>query len=153
MYIYMYTYIYVVYIYIYTYTYPLHRYEFGQPKFFSKTFIFSMIYYSTWQITGGGQFRKACRSRKKESKQSEITWKQSEPVTSISKIEKKREFVRALSYEQCLKNSFKRLYTVKGLLVLVEKASFSKEFRCKFHSDGEGDATTQLAIQLQQERI
>jgi len=43
--------------------------------------------------------------------------------------------------------------TVKGLMVLVEKAEFSKEFRCKFHSDGEGDAATQLAIQLQQERI
>ena len=32
----------------------------------------------------------------------------------------------------------KRLYIVKGLLVLVGKASFSKEFRCEFHSGGEG---------------
>ena len=52
---------------------PLHRYEFGPPKFLSKTFAFSMIFYSTWQILGGGQWRKACRSREKESKQSEIT--------------------------------------------------------------------------------
>jgi len=36
------------------------------------------------------------KSREKEPKQSEITWKQSEPVTSISKIEKRRQFVRAL---------------------------------------------------------
>ena len=93
---------------------PLHRYEFGPPKFFSKTFRFSMIYYSTWQISGEGQWRKACRSRKKESKQSEITWKQSEPVRSISKIEKRREFVRALWHEQYPKNSFKWLYTLKG---------------------------------------
>ena len=57
---------------------------------------------------------KACRSRKKESKQSEITQKQSEPVRSISKIEKRREFVRALWYEHCPKNSFKRLYTLLG---------------------------------------
>jgi len=53
-------------------------------------------------------------------------------------IEKRREFVRALWQEQCPKNSYKRLYTVKGLLVLVEKASFSKEFRCEFHSGGKG---------------
>jgi hypothetical protein len=111
---------------------PSHRYEFGPPKFFSKTFKFSIIIYPTWQISGGGQCRKACRSRKKESKQSEITWKQSEPVRSISKIEKRREFVRALWQEQCPKISFKRLYTLKGLLVLVEKASFLKEFRSEF---------------------
>ena len=35
----------------------------------------------------GGHFRKACRSRKKESKQLEITCKQSEPVRTISMIE------------------------------------------------------------------
>jgi len=37
-----------------------------------------------------------------------------------------------MRYEQCPKNSFKRLYTLKGLLVLVEKASFSKEFGRNF---------------------
>jgi len=42
------------------------------------------------------------------------------------------------TYEQCPKNSFKRLYTLKGLLVLVEKASFSEEFRSEFHSGGGG---------------
>ena len=62
-----------------------------------------------------------------------------ERVWSISKIEKRRECVRALWYEQCPKNSFKRLYTLKGLLVLVEKASFSKEFRSEFHSGGGGN--------------
>jgi len=116
-----------------------HHYEFGLPKFFSKTFNFSIIFYSTWQISGLGQFRKACRSRKKESHQSEITWKQSEPVRSISEIEKRREFVRALWYEQCPKNAFKKLYTVKVKLVSVEKASISKEFQCEFHSGGEGN--------------
>jgi len=52
---------------------PLHHYEFRLPKFFSKTSKFSIIFYSTWQISGGGECRQACRSRKKESKQSEIT--------------------------------------------------------------------------------
>ena len=99
-------------------------------------FQFSLHIYSTWQILGGGQCRKACRSRKKESKESEITWKQSEPVRSIFKIEKRREFVRALCNEQCPKNSFKNL---KGLLGLVEKASFSREFRSEFHSGGGGN--------------
>ena len=114
------------------YAYPLHRYESDPPQFHPKTFKFSIIFYSTGQISGGGQCRKACRSRKKESKQSEITWKQSESLRSISTIKKRREFVRALWYEQCPKNSFKRLYTLKGLLVLVEKASFSKEFWSNF---------------------
>jgi len=75
---------------------PLSRYEFGPPTFFSKTLKFSILFYSSWQILGGDQFRKASRSRKKKSKQSEITWKQLEPVRSISNIEKRREFVRAL---------------------------------------------------------
>jgi len=92
------------------------------------------------KVGGGGQCQNACRSRKKESKQSEITWKQLEPVRSICKIEKRREIVRALWYEQCPKNSFIRLYTVKGLLVLVEKFSISKEFRLELHSGAEGHA-------------
>jgi len=112
-----------------TWYHPLHRIEIGPPKFFSKTFRFSIIFYSTLQIFGGGHFRTACRSRTKESKQSEITCKQSEPARTISKIEKRREFVRASCYQLCPKNSFKRLYIVKELLFLVEKASFSKEFR------------------------
>ena len=68
--------------------YPLHCIEFGPPKFFSKTFTFSIIFYSTLQISGGGHFRKACRSPKKESKPSEITCKQSEPARIICKIRK-----------------------------------------------------------------
>jgi len=107
---------------------PLHRIEFGPPKFFFKTFKFSIIFYSTFQklSSGGGHFRKACRFRKKESRPSEITCKQSKPDRTISKIQKRREFVQELCNEQCPKNSFKRLYIVKGLLLLVEKASFSK---------------------------
>jgi len=69
--------------------------------------------YFTQLLQGGGLFRKACRSRKKESKQSEITCKPSDPARTISQIQKRREFVRALSCEQCPKNSFKRLYIVK----------------------------------------
>ena len=118
--------------------YPLHRIEFGLLKFFSQTFMFPITIYCTLQLSGGGHFRKACRSQKKESKQSQFTCQQSEPARTLSKIENRREFVRALCYEQCPKNSVKRLYIVKGLLVLVEKASFSKEFRCEFQCGGEG---------------
>jgi len=39
--------------------------EFDPPKFCSQTFKFSMIFYSTVQISGGGPFRKACRLPKK----------------------------------------------------------------------------------------
>jgi len=48
---------------------------------------------------GGGHFQKACRSRKKESKPSEITCKQSEPARTISQIQKRREFLRVLCYQ------------------------------------------------------
>ena len=48
-----------------SFSHPLHRIEFGQQKLFSKTFRFSMKFYSTLQIFGGGHFRKACRSREK----------------------------------------------------------------------------------------
>ena len=111
---------------MYTYN-PLHRIEFGPPKIFSITFKFSKIF-SICHDSRGGHFWKACRSQKKDSKPPEITCKQSEPARTISKIQGKREFVRALCCEQCPKNSFKRLYIVKGLLVLVEKALFSNEF-------------------------
>jgi len=33
---------------------------------------------------------------------------------------------------------FQKVYTLKGLLVLFEKASFLKEFRSEFHSGGGG---------------
>jgi len=113
---------------------PLHRIEFGPPKFFSKTFRFSIIFYSTLQIFGGGHFRKACRSRKKEPKQSEITCNHSELARTISKIEKRREFVRALCYQQCPKNSFKRLYIVKELLFWSKKLHFQKNFGRNFNA-------------------
>jgi len=63
---------------------------------FPKLLNFHNIFTQLGKFWGGGQCRKACRSRKKVSKPSEITWKQSEPVRSISKIEKRRKFVRAL---------------------------------------------------------
>jgi len=99
---------------------PFHRIEFGPRNFFSKTCKFSIIF--CW----GDHFQKACRSRKKESKQSEITCKQSEPARTISEIQKKREFVRALCYAQCPKNALKRFYTAKGLLVLEKKLGVVK---------------------------
>jgi len=117
---------------------PLHRCEFGPPKFFSKTFKFSIIFCSTLHIPGGGPISKSMQIQKEDSKPSEITCQQSEPARTISKMEERREFVPGLCHEQSPMNSFKRLYTVKGLLVLVGNASFLKEFRCKFHSGGEG---------------
>ena len=41
-------------------------------------------------------------------------------------------------------NPFKRLYTLKGLLVLVENPSFSKEFRWEFHSGGGGESAQEV---------
>ena len=121
---------------------PLHRYEFGQPKFFSKTCKFSVIYYSTWQISGGGQWRKAYRSRRKESKQSQITWKQSEPFRSISQIEKTSEFVRGP------KNSFKWLYTLKGLLVFCRKSFILKRISVGISQRWRGSPTFRQIVFL-----
>jgi len=70
----------------------------------------------------GGPLSKRMQIPKKESKPSEIACKQSAHVRTISKIEKRRELVRALCNEQCQKNSFKRLYIVKGLLVFGRKS-------------------------------
>jgi len=56
----------------------------------------------------------------------------SKTARTISEIEKRREFARALCYQQCTENSFKRLYIVKELLFFVKKASFSKEFLSEF---------------------
>jgi len=116
---------------------PLHRIEFGPSKFFPKLANFPSYLTQPCNFSGGATFEKHADPEKKESKQSEITCKQAEPIITISKIQKRREFVRAFCYEQCPKNSFKRLYIVKGLLVLVEKTSFSKEFRWKFQCGGE----------------
>ena len=69
-------------------------------------------------------------------KQSEITCKQLELARTISKIEKSREFLRALCYEQCPKNSFKRLYIVKGLWFWIKKLRFrlGKNFGKNFNA-------------------
>jgi len=45
--------------------YPLHRIGFGPPKFFSKTFKFSILFCSTLQISGGGTFEKHADPDKK----------------------------------------------------------------------------------------
>jgi len=78
----------------------LHRYEYGPPKFFSKTFKNFIIFFSTLQISRMGHYRKVCRCRKKGSKPSEITFKQSERARTISKIEKRKEFVQGLCIKQ-----------------------------------------------------
>jgi len=101
------------------------------PSYFTKLYNFP-----------GGPLSKACRSQEKETKQSDITCKQLEPGRTISKIQKRKEFVRALCYIQCPKNSFKRLYIVKGLLGLVDKTWFLKEIRWEFQCGGEGNLGT-----------
>jgi len=138
MYIYMYIYEYInMYKHKYKYVYNLlHRIECGSPKFFSKTFRFSITFYSTLQIFGGRHFRQACRSRKKESRRSEITYKQSEPAGTIFKIEQRREFVRALCYEQCPKNSFKTKGStmLRGCWFWMQKLCFRKNFGKNFNA-------------------
>jgi len=102
-----------------------------------------IIFYSTLRISGGrGQFQNACGSQKRNWKPSEITFEKLKPPRSILETflrsRKEEKFVGTLSLVQFSKNSFKMLYTVEGLLDLVEKASFSKEFWCEFHSGGVG---------------
>jgi len=111
---------------------PLHRYEFGPPKFFFKSFKFPIIFYSTWQISGGGQCRKACRSRKKESKQLEITWKQSN-VFEVFLRSKKEENV----YGHCDMNNAQRILSkgstlLRGCWFWSKKLHFQKNFGRNF---------------------
>jgi len=108
---------------------PLHRIEFGPPKFSSKTFRLSMISYSTLQIFGRVHFRKACRSCKKD-------WNSRKSCASSRNL--LEPFLRSRKeenlYGHCAINKARRILS-KGstlLLFLVEKASFSKEFRSEF---------------------
>jgi len=48
---------------------PLHRHEFGPPKFFSGTFKFSMIFCSTWQISGANDEKHADPGKKNRNSQ------------------------------------------------------------------------------------
>jgi hypothetical protein len=55
------------------------------------------------------------------------SWFKIKPLFTAMTLVHPNSFPKLANYE--LKNSFKRLYIVKGLLVLVEKTSFSKEFQ------------------------
>jgi len=52
----------------------------------------------------------------------------------ISKIEKRREFVRGLCFEKSPKNSFKRLYIVRGCCFWSKKLRFRKNFDANFNA-------------------
>jgi len=113
---------------------PLHRIKFGPQNSLPK--LSHVIFYSTLQISGGPHFRKACRSRKKESKPSEITCKQSEPARTIFIIEKRREFVWALWYEHHNARRFlsKGSTLFRGCLFGSKKLRFQKNFDAKFNA-------------------
>jgi len=113
---------------------PLHRIEFFPSKFFSKTFKFSIIFYSALQIFGGAHFRKACRSRKNGSKPSEVTCKQSEPARTIFKIEKRREFVRVLCYGQCPNILSKGSTLLRSCWFWSKKLRFQKNLDASFNA-------------------
>ena len=86
------------------------------------------IFYSTWQISGGGQCRKACISRKKESKKSDITWKQSEPVRSILRSRKEENL-----HGHCEMNNARRILSKDSTLLRScwfwsKKLHFQKNF-------------------------
>jgi len=59
-------------------------------------------------------------------------WNATIPVTIPGSIS--GNYGKSHPYQQCPKNSFKRLYIVKGLLVLAEKLHFRKNFDENFNT-------------------
>jgi len=112
-------------------SYSLHRIEFGPPKFFSKIFRFSIIFYSTLQIFGGCHFRKACRSRKKESKSRANSRNLLEPFLRSRKEEK--------LYGHCVINNARRVLSRGSTLLRTcyfwsKKLNFQKNFGRNFNA-------------------
>ena len=112
---------------------PLHRIEFCPPKFFSKTFRFSMIFYSTSQIVWGGHFRKACRFRPKKNRNSRKShansWNLLEPFLRSRKEEN--------LYGHCPINNARRILSksctlLRSCCFWSKKLQFSKEFWSEF---------------------
>jgi len=64
------------------------------------------------------------------------SWFKMKPPFTAMTLVHPNSFPKLANYE--LNFFFKRLYIVKGLLVLVEKTSFSKEFQWEFQCGGEG---------------
>ena len=158
---------------------PVHRYEFGPRRFFSKKFKFGIIFYSTFPIFWGANVEKHADPEKKNRSRRKSRANSRNLLEPFLRSRKEKN-LGEMGLVQFPNNSFKRLYTVtgwqrsigclklqvtfrkratnyrallrkmtckdkasydstppcKGWLVLVEKASFSKVFRCEFHIGG-----------------
>jgi len=106
---------------------PLHRYEFGPPKFFSKTFKFSIRFTQLGKSRGQAKDEKHADPGKKNRNSRKSREKSRNLLEAFL-----RSRVCTLWCEQCPKHSFNRPYTLKGLLVLVEKLRFQKNFGRNF---------------------
>jgi len=112
--------------------YPLHHYEFGPTKFFPKTFKFSIIFYSTWQIWGEA-----------------IVEKHADPGKKNHNSRKLREYIRNLLeallrsrkeenlYGHCDMNNARRILSkgstlLRGCWVWSKKNHFQKIFGRNF---------------------
>jgi len=84
----------------------------------------------------GRPLSKSMQIPEKESKPSEIACKQSEPVRTVCKIEKRREFVRALWNEQRIARRIlsKGSTLLRGCWFWSEKLRFRKNFDENFNA-------------------
>jgi len=111
---------------------PLLRYKFGPTKFFPKTFKFSIIFYSTWQISGGGRWRKACRSRQK-NRNSRKSRENSRNLLKAFLRSRKEENL----YGHCDMNNARRILSkgstlLRGWWFFSKKLHFQKNFGRNF---------------------
>jgi len=114
------------------------------PKFFSKTFTFSIIFNSTWQISGEANVEKHADPRKKNLNSRKSRENCRNLLKAFLTSRKEENLYRHCDMNNAQRILSKRLYTLKGLLDLLEKASFSKEFWSKFHSGGGGSKNQRL---------
>jgi len=102
--------------------------------------------HSTLQFSGGGHFRKACRSRKKNRKSRKSRSNSRNLLEPFLRSRKEENL-----YGYCAMSNARRILSkgstlLRGCWFLVEKASFSKEFRWEFQCSGEGKPLHRIEI-------
>jgi len=100
-------------------------------KFFSKTFKFSITFYSTWQISGGGQCRKA--DPRKKNRNSRKSRENSRNLLEAFLRSRKEENL----YGHCDVNNARRILSkgstlLRGCWFWLKKLHFQKNFGWNF---------------------
>ena len=117
--------------------YPLHRYDFGPPKFFPKNFKNSIIFYSTWQIRGEANVDKHADPGKKNRNSRKLREYSRNLFEAFLRSGKEENL-----YGHCDMNNARRILSkvstlLRGWWVWSKKIHFQKNFGQNFVIDVE----------------